>query len=453
MTDVTRVLARFACNSRYEALPSAVRHEGLRAFVNYIGCAAGGAREDNVVLMLKFLAEFNGSAQATVIGHRAKLDALNAAFINSMSSAALAFNDTHYATVAHPTSPVAAALLALAEYPPLSMSGRELLHALILGVEIQCRVGLILVTPPAQSAVGLSMQGIVGGIGAAVAAGKVLGLDEAHMAVAIGLAVNQSAGLRQAQSTHASHFSPGHAARCGLQAALLAARGFECSDNMIEGFKGFAVSYAREPNLDAATDKLGEVFEISTLAYKPYPAGVVIHAIIDACLEIAQRPSFDAARIARVELDLNPLAGKLTDLMDPKDRGQALVSLQHWSAATLIGKAAGVAQVSDAALRDPAIRALRHKVTYNNDESVGREAARVRVLLDDGIKLEAQVAHCRGSIERPLSDDDITVKTRAQLQTVYAPAHSERILTQSWQMEACASVAQYSKDLASGNIS
>jgi 2-methylcitrate dehydratase PrpD len=452
MKNITRLLARYACESRYEALPPAVRHEGLRAFVNYIGCAAGGSREDNVATMLRFLAEFNGGARATVIGRRERLDALNATFINAMSSAALAFNDTHYATVAHPTSPVAAALLALAEHQPQSFNGRELLHALILGVEIQCRVGMILVTPPAQSAVGLSMQGIVGGIGATVAAGKVLGLDEAHMATAIGLAVNQSAGLRQAQSTHASHFSPGHAARCGLQAALLAARGFECSDNMIEGFKGFAVSFAREPNFDAAIHKLGEIFEISTLAYKPYPAGVVIHAIIDACLEIAQQPAFDAARIARVELDLNPLAAKLTDLMDPKDRGQALVSLQHWTAATLIGKAAGVAQVSDAALRDPAIRALRHKVSYHNVESVGREAAHVRVLLDDGVKLEAQVAHCRGSIERPLTDDDITVKTRAQLQTVYASADSERILAQSWQIEGSANVAEFCKTLVSDDI-
>lgn len=445
MKPVTRLLARYAAESRHQDLPAAVRHEGLRAWVNYIGCAAGGSREDNVVMMLDFLGEFDGGARATVIGHRDRRDALNAAFINSMSSAALAFNDTHYATVAHPTSPVAAALLALAEHraPSQVMHGRDLLHALILGVEIQCRVGMALVTPPAQSAVGLSMQGIVGGIGAAVAAGKVLGLDESHMATAIGLAVNQSAGIRQAQSTMASHFTPGHAARCGLQAALLAERGFECSDNMIEGFKGFGVSFAREPNFDAAVDRLGEAFEMSTLAYKPYPAGVVIHAIIDACLEVVQHRAFDAARIARVELDLNPLAAKLTDLVDPKDRGQALVSLQHWTAATLIAKAAGVAQVSDTALRDPAIRALRHKVHYTNVDSVGRDAASLRVILEDGTQLEAYVAHCRGSIERPLTDDDISVKTRAQLQTVYATTQAERILADSWRMADCADVAAY----------
>ena len=217
MKPITRTLARYAHASQFDALPPAVRHEGARAFVNWIGCAAGGSREEDVQLMLKLLSEFNGAKDATVVGRSERLDALNAALINSMSSAALAFNDTHNATVAHPTSPVAAALLALAERQPLT--GKELLHALILGIEIQCRVGNILCTPPAECQVGLSMQGLVGGIGAAVAAAKVMALDEDGITTAIGLAANQAAGLREAQSTMGSHFTPGHAARCGLMAA------------------------------------------------------------------------------------------------------------------------------------------------------------------------------------------------------------------------------------------
>lgn len=268
------------------------------------------------------------------------------------------------------------------------------------------------------------------------------------MAVAIGLAANQSAGLRQAQSTMASHFTPGHSARCGVQAALLAQRGFECSDNMLEGFKGYGVSFAREPNWDAAINRLGEAFEVSTLAYKPYPAGVVIHPIIDACLEIVQQPGYDAANITRVELDLNPLAAKLTNLMDPKDRGNALVSLQYWTAATLLHKAAGLAEISDAALKDSAIRDLRHKVSYNDVESVGKEAAHVRVLMKDGAKLAASVQDCRGSVKRPLTDDDITVKTRGQLQVVYSAEQSARILEASWGMEGSASVSEFCKSLA-----
>ncbi len=449
MKDITRILSRYICASRFEELPAAVRHEGVRAFVNYVGCAAGGSREEDVELMLGFLAEFNGAATATIVGRHERLDALNAAFINSMSSSALAFNDTHFTSVAHPTSPVAAALLAQAEYQ--EVSGREMLHALILGVEIQCRVGNILCVPPAESAVGLSVQGLVGAIGAAVAAGKVLALDETRMATAIGLAANQASGLRQAQSTMGSHFTPGHAARCGLTAALLAARGFECSDSMIEGAKGFALSFAQQPNLDAAVDGLGQVFEISTLAYKPYPCGVVIHPIIDACLEIVQHPAFDAAHIERIELALNPLAAKLTDLVEPKDRGQALVSLQHWAAATLVYKAAGIAQVANAVVRDPAISALRRRVTFVNDDTVGREAAHLRVVLADGKSMAAHVLHCRGSAERPLNDNDITDKTRGQLQTVYPQHKAEQILAQCWRIEDCARVDVLCKTLAHGD--
>ncbi len=446
MQPITRILARTVVDSRYENLPPEVQHEGLRAFVNYIGCAAGGSHEPHVELMLKFLAEFNGAANITIIGRREKLDALNATFINCMSSAALAFNDTHYATVAHPTSPVGAALLALAQCQ--KVSGQDLLHALILGVEIQCRVGSILTMPPAESPVGLSMQGLVGGIGSAVAAGKLLGLDESAMATAIGHAANQSAGIRQGQSTDASHFSPAHAARCGLQAALLAARGFECSDNMLEGPKGFAVSFARPPNLDAAIAHLGQTFEISTLAYKPYPAGVVIHSIIDACLDIVSQKSFDAAHIERIDLTLNPLAAKLTDLAQPKDRGQALVSLQHWAVATLVYKQAGIAEVANNVVRDPAISALRHKVSYTNDNSVGREAAHVRVTLNDGTTLAASVQHCRGSVNRPLTDDDISSKTRGQLRMVYAPEVAEKILEQSWGIASCADAGVYCGQLS-----
>lgn len=446
MKPITRTLSRYACATQFGDLPQAVRHEGLRAFVNYVGCAAGGSREDDVGIMTGFLSEFYSARDAVVIGRRERLDALNAAFVNSMSSAALAFNDTHFVSVAHPTSPVAAALLALAERQPVS--GKDLLLALILGIEIQCRVGNILCAPPAASAVGLSVQGLVGTIGAAVAAGKVLGLDETRMAIAIGLAANQSAGLRQAQSTMGSHFTPGHAARCGLAAALLAARGFDCSDNMLEGPKGYAVSFASQPNLDAAIDKLGERFEILTLAYKPYPSGVVIHPIIDACLDIVKSRDIAADQMDRIDMTLNPLAAKLTDLPDPKDRGQALVSLQHWAVATLVYKAAGIAEVDNKIVRDPVIGALRHRVSYTNDERVGREAAHVRVTLKDGTLLEASVNDCRGSVNRPLNDEDITQKTRGQLKIAYAPGVAENILAEGWRIGECASMASFCKLLA-----
>ena len=432
MKPITRILARYAAESRYDALPPAVQQEGLRAFVNWIGCAAGGAREEVVSRMLEVLAEYNGGAQATVIGRRERLDILNAALVNSLSSAALSFNDTHYATVAHPTSPVAAAAFALAETRPVS--GRDLIHAIVLGVELQCRAGLILCKPPAEVSVGLSMQGLVGGIGAAVAAGKLMAFGEDAMCRAIGYAINQSAGLREAHATMGSPFTPGHMARCGLFAALLAERGLTINDTMIEGAKGFAVSYGSAANLDAAVEGLGESFEILSLAYKPYPSGFVTHPVIDVCLEIARNRSYDARAIERVELAVNPLTIKLCNRPEPKDRAQAFVSFQHWAAVALLYKAAGIAQVTEAMVHDPDVSALRLKIVADGRDDVDREAARARVLLRDGTVHEASIARCIGAAGRPIADQDITRKTRGQLQTAFSNAESERIIEAAWRI-------------------
>lgn len=436
MSAITRALARYVVQSRYGDLPAAVRHEGVRGFVNFIGCAAGGAREEVVDRMLAALADCNGGSHATVVGRRERLDVLNAALINSLSSAALSFNDTHYQTVAHPTSPVGAAVLALAERLPVS--GEDLIHAFILGIELQCRVGMILCTPPAQVSVGLSMQGLVGGVGAAVAGGKLMGLDEDAMCRAIGHAINQIGGLREAHASMGSPFTPGHAARCGLFAAHLARQGVTINDSMIEGVKGFAVTYGHGSVPQAAIDKLGTSFEILALAYKPYPSGFVTHPVIDVCLDVARNRRYDPADIERVELAINPLTVALCNRPEPKDRAQAMVSFQHWAAVSLIHKAAGIAEVTHAIVADPAVAALRRKVVGHARDDVAREAATVEVTLKDGTTLCASVAQCIGSAGRPIPDDDLSHKTRGQLRLAYPDDVAERILAAAWDMPASA---------------
>ena len=449
MTDISATLASYIASSTFEALPPAIRRDGARAFVNWVGCAAGGSREDIVERALGFLAEFGGAATATLVGRPEKLDALNATYINALSSTVLMFNDTHAATVAHPTGPVAAALLALAERCPLS--GREFLHALILGIEIQCRVGNILCVPPAECAAGLSMGGLVGGIGAAAAAAKVLGLDAEGTATAIGLAANHATGLRQAHASMANSLTPAHAARCGLMAALMAARGVTCSESMIEGPKGFAASYANRPNLESAVDGLGRKFEIAALSYKPYPAGFVSHPVIDVCLEIAQQDGFDAFRVERIELTVNPLVAKLMDRPEPENLAEAVMSIQHWAAVSLGCRAAGVAQTTEAVARMPRVLELRRRVALKFDPATGSDAARVEVLLKDGAKREASVLHCRGSAERPLSDDDITEKTCGQLLTVFSAELAESIIAECWRIEEIPRAGALCESLRTGD--
>ena len=446
MNNITRDLARFAVNSTFDDMPQNVQHEGVRAFTNYIGCAAGGANEEVVSKMIETMSEFNGKNDTVIIGRSIKLDALNAALINSLSSAALAFNDTHYATVAHPTSPVGAALVSMAIRR--KVSGKALIHALVLGDEIQCRVGNIVVTPPAEVAVGLSMAGLVGCIGAAVAAGKVMDFTEDQMTTAIGIAANQSAGLREAHATMSSWFTPGNAGRAGLWAALLAARGYTCADTMIEGVKGFAVSFGVRPQMDAALEGLGKQWEMLDVAYKPYPCGFVIHPVIDACLAMVDKHSFDARQIARVELTVNPLCVQLCNRPAPKLRSQAMVSFPHWTAACLLHKAAGLPQVTEAMVHDTDMAVLRAKIIATADENTSREAAHVKVVMQDGKSFEAHCDHARGTQARPMTDADISEKTRLQLELVFDNAKSQRIVDDCWRITSAPDSAPFCNALS-----
>jgi 2-methylcitrate dehydratase PrpD len=138
-SEVTRALSGFICDARWEQLPDTVRHEGKRSILNFIATALAGCREDAIEHTLTSLLMFSNCGQATVIGRTERVDALSAAFLNATSSNVFDFDDTHLRTVIHPTAPVAPALFALAEMRPVS--GRDLLHAFALGVEIECRLG------------------------------------------------------------------------------------------------------------------------------------------------------------------------------------------------------------------------------------------------------------------------------------------------------------------------
>lgn len=445
MIAVGRKLASYAASSRYEDLPQDVRHEGRRAFVNWVGCVLGGCDDGAVKCALAAAEEVSGPRQALAIGHATRLDVQYASFVNAIAASVHAFDDTHYATVAHPSAPVTAASYAIGEQ--VAVRGTELLHALVLGIELQCRIGNMLTTPPAQCNVGLSMAGLVGGIGTAVAAAKLLALDEQEMLNAVGIAANQAGGLREAHASMSSHFTPGRAAFGGVLAARLAKKGFECSPTMLEGPKGFAVCFATDPNLEIAVDGLGSTFETLKLAYKPYPTGFVIHPAIDAALELAQHGPFTAAMIERVELTLNPLAVQLTDRVHPKDRRQALVSVQHWVAVSLIEGKAGIEQGSPSRIDDPAIGALRQKVELATSVEVGTDAARATLHLQDGAIVNASIDHCRGSIGRPMTDDELSAKFRSQAARRLPPGSAEALLTRCWRVDELPEVRELGRYL------
>ena len=323
-----------------------MRREALRSFVNIMGCTIGGARHEVVDLADRTLGVYAGAPHATVIGRGHKADALHACLINCLASSIYSYDDTHAEAVVHPAGPVATAALALAEQRPTS--GADFLLALALGIEMTCRLSKAISVPPAKGPVAWSQTGITAGIGAAVAAAKLLKLDATRLQYAIGIALSQAAGFRVMHATMVSSLMPAQGAQTGLRAAVLAERGFTASLAALEGRYGFLEVFADTPDVAALADGLGERFEILRNTYKPYPCGIVIHPIIDACLQLRREHAIEPASIDAVRIKASPGAMALCDRRNPQNELQAHVSLYHWTAATLIHGVARIQQLQDA---------------------------------------------------------------------------------------------------------
>lgn len=440
MTDVTPEVVRYALASRWSDLPPAVQHEAKRAFINWVGCALGGASHPAVAAAHAALAEVAGPPQATVLGRGALIDIAHAALLNGLSASAYAFDDTHLPTVAHPTAPAAAALLVCAERQLIA--GAAFLHALVLANELQCRLSNALVVAPAQCHVGFYMSGITGAFGVAAGVGRLIGLDAQQLIWALGIGASQASGFRATHASMSSGFVPGHAARCGLVAALMASRGFTCSEHFLEGRNGFADVFGAPAHLAALTDGLGERFECMAVASKPYPAGVFIHPVIEACLALRAQEGVEPATIELVALRVHPLALGLTGKLEPRHAYDAQVSLYHWAAAALVRKAAGLREASDACVTDADVVAMRRRISASEDASLRGDEAIATLTLRDGTTRRVHVEHCLGSAARPLTDRELEAKFLAQVVDVVPQARALQLIDACWNLPAAADVSR-----------
>ena len=431
MNDITRELARFIVASHWTAIPREVRHEAKRALLNWLGCALGGCNDGAVDTALAALREFAGPPQATLLGRRERLDILNAALINGIGSNILDFDDTHLRTVIHPTVPVASALLALAEYTPVT--GAQFLHALILGIEAECRIGTA-VTPWHYDA-GWHITATCGVFGAAAACGKLLKLDEQQMTCALGIAATQASGLTEMLGSMTKPYNMGHAARNGLAAALLAQKNFTSSGRGIEAPRGFAHVLSPHCDLNAIVAGLGTTWELAQNAYKPYPCGIVVHPVIDACLQLRREHGIAADAIDRIDLRVHPLVLRLTGNPAPRTGLEAKLSVQHCAAAAFIFGAVGAREFTDACATDPAVIALRARVTTTVDDGMAADAADTVIVLKDGARHHVFVPHALGSLERPLSDTDLETKFRALAEWGFSTCNAYDVIELVWSFD------------------
>jgi 2-methylcitrate dehydratase PrpD len=372
---------------------------------------------------------------------------LHATLINCFGSSIHGFDDTHEQAVVHPSGPVAAAILAMSERQRIA--GPEFLLAFVLGVETVCRLSKAISVPPAKGTIAWSQTGITAGIGAAVAAGKVLNLNPERMRHAIGIALSQAAGFRAMFGSMCSSLMTAHGAQTGLRAAILAQKGFTSSDAALDGTYGFLDVFAEQADVPALADDLGTRFEILRNTYKPYPCGVVIHPIIDACLDLRRTHALDSAHIVAVSVRVAPKALAFTDRPHPKNNLQARVSLQHWVAASLIRGTARIADMdTDSAVLEPTIVRFQDRIETVGDDTIAPDGAEVTVRLQDGRALVSRVEHCSGSASRPMTDRELDKKFAGMADAVIGPVRTREVIEMCWVVERLADVGALARAAA-----
>ncbi len=449
MTDainVTRTLADFVSRSRFEDMPAPVVHEAKRALLHWIGCAVGGSHEQSVDSALAAVKLFSGPPQAHVFGRGERLDVLHAAFVNGVSTDVLSFSDTHPETLIHPTGVLGPALAAMAEQ--FQMSGKQLLHALILGFEVASRVSLAVY--PWHYDRGWHITGTAGAFGTGAAVAKVLGLPADRIVWTLGIAATSAAGLRGMFGSMCKNFHSGRAAENGLLAAFLAKQGFDSVPDGIGGARCFAHVLGESPDLKAVVRQLGESYEIEKNTYKAYPCGVVIHPVIDGCIRIAETLGFDPQQVAAIEVRGNPFLLELTGRKTPAKTLEAKLSVFHAAAAALIARHVGEREFADPFIQRSDVIRLRDKVTVQPDPQIREDEAYVAVKLRDGCTLTQHVEHATGTAERPMTDREIETKFRGLCEPRLPQSQITSLIDRCWNITDVQDSAMFAQ-LASVN--
>lgn len=405
-TLATRLAARFAAFGIND-VDAASRTAVKKLLLDYLGVAIAGSQTESGRIARRFAREHGAKPQVQLVGDGARVDVIAAAFANSISSHSLELDDIDVLALFHFSPTVYAAGLAAAEYA--GASGKQLLAALAAGCEMTERVSRA--TNPSLRNRGFHTTPTCGVFGATVAAAKALRLSRDQFTSAFGLAGAQASGLMEMYGPSAQkRFNPGPAARNGVTAARIAQLGFSGADTIFEGERGFLKAFSDEAHPEALSEGLKGPYEL-LIEFKPYSCARPIHNAIDCALALRNKEGLRAADIAAIHFDRHPDWAHYHQNTKPRTYHEAQVSLPFSTAIALIEGKALLDQYSDRNIRNPGVKRLAELVTIAADASLPRGVScRMRVTLRDGKTLTAQVDYPKGSIQNPMSDDEMRAK-------------------------------------------
>jgi len=409
--NLTARLSDFITTS---APPAAARARAAAAFCDTAGVMLAGAVEPAARMACGVLADRQDGA-CHIIGTPLAAGAADAAFANGVAAHALDYDDMCFVSMAHPSCALVPAALAAGELA--HATGRAALDAYVVGFELECRLGLVM-NPRHYHERGWHCTSSIGTVGAAAAAARVLQLDAAHAAHAIGIAASLACGFKENLGTMVKPLHAGVAARNGVLAALLARQGFTASDQAIQGPQGYlAVMDSELPSQALAEQSadVGERWEIldTGVTVKLYPSCAATHPPLDALLGLVRQHRITADAIESIDVEVDTMTPRLLIYPRPSTGLEAKFSMPFCMAAAAVFGYPGVDTFDAAHIGDARVQALLPRVTMRIDKAFDAAAnlsqARVTVALRGGRRVSEHADGARGYPGR-LTDDELETK-------------------------------------------
>lgn len=447
MTSAIERAARWAARLHLDDIPENVRKVARDCFVDTLGVALAGATRPVVGKARAVAKAQYGAGDATVLGSVQRLTALAAAFVNGTAAHALDFDDNCYSGFVHGSAVVVPAALAVAEIE--NVSGAEMLTAFVAGSEVEFAAGDAATAHLYEK--GWWTTGVLGPIGAAVAAARIMKLDAEQTGYALGLAVAGAGGAKACFGTDGKPALCGRTAEQGVMTALLARAGCTGPVDAFEDRRGFAKLFNDGIFLGECFDDLSKTWRLLKpgVDIKRVPICLSAHAALDAVMDIMAAQKLKAGDVARVVCDVGPVVTANLVYNDPQTPQQAQFSLPFAIGCMLVYGDVSLAQLDPAVVKDPAVRSAMKRVGMVTTDrwAAGSEAARkypegahVTVTSSDGRSFEHFNGMARGTTARPLSESEIAGKFMDCASPALGHAKADRLIGQFRVLETLPSV-------------
>jgi 2-methylcitrate dehydratase PrpD len=421
---LTDYVGRFVVATKYEDIPPEVIELGKKSILDGLGLALAGSRAQTGALCRQYLENLRVcNGRATIVGSARKTSPRFAAFVNGVSIHADDFDDTQlavakdrvYGLLVHPTVPVLPAVLALAERG--GVSGKELMLAYHLGVEVECKIAEAI--SPRHYQDGFHSTGTCGPFGSAAACAKLLGFDLSKTLNVFGLAASQSGGLRENFGTMTKPFQAGHAAESGLESAELVALGWSAAEQILEADRGFFHAFGGSYDPSAIVGRLGKPWTLVSpgVSLKPYPSGSLAHPAMTELARLIETNNIQAAQVEKLDVGANH--NMTTTLLhhQPKTGLEAKFSMEFCMAILLLERKAGLGEFSDKVVQRADVQEMIRRVNFYVDpeaETAGfdKMTSLLKIHLKDGRVIAGRADFGKGSPANPMTFEEAAAKFR-----------------------------------------